>query len=823
MDIPKKARAVIVGGGVIGCSIAYHLGKIGWKDVVLLERKKLTCGTTWHAAGLIAQLRATKNMTRLAKYSQELYQKLEEETGLSTGFKRNGSITVALNDERMEELRRSAAMARAFGVEIKEITPNEILDRYPKLKINDVVGGLWLPKDGQADPVNITHALAKGARNYGVNIIEGIKVTDIDKNNAKVKGVMTDNGYIECDYVVNAAGMWAHEIGKKANVSVPLHACEHFYIVTENIKDLKNNLPVLRVPDESSYYKEDAGKILLGCFELKSKPWGMNGISEDFEFDTLPDDFEHFEPILEKAIKRLPYMETAGIHTFFNGPESFTADDRYLLGEAPELKNFFVAAGFNSVGIQSAGGAGKVLADWMDKGNSQMDLWDVDIRRVQPFQNNRSYLKERVSETLGLLYADHYPYRQVETARNIRLSPFHDKLKKLGACFGESSGWERANWFLPKDELKKGVTPKYKYSWKRQNWFNYNATEHLAIRNTVGLFDMSSFGKIKVVGKDAEDVLQKISSNNIAVEPGKIVYTQFLNDYGCVEADVTITRLSMEEFLIVTPADTIHRDINWINNHIPDNAKAFALDVTSSEAVISIMGPKSREFLQPIISNDLSNSAFPFGNMQEIDIGFAKARAHRITYVGELGWELYVSNDLSNHVFETIMKRSEDHPIQLCGLHTMDSCRIEKGYKHFGHDISNEDNALEAGLGFVIKEDKPSGKFGDMIGKDSIIKKRNEGFENLLLQFRLRDPEPLLYHNEPILRDGIIVGYLTSGNYGHYLKGAIGLGYIKCNTVGESIKDVLSSSYQIDVAGNKIDADVSFKPMYDPKSLKIKI
>ena len=475
------------------------------------------------------------------------------------------------------------------------------------------------------------------------------------------------------------------------------------------------------------------------------------------------------------------------------------------------------------MGIQSAGGAGKVLAGWMDKGNSQMDLWDVDIRRVQPFQNNRNYLRERVSETLGLLYADHFPYRQVETARNIRLSPLHFQLKELGACFGESSGWERANWFLPIKEFKKGITPQYKYSWKRQNWFQYNANEHNAIRNKVGLFDMSSFGKIKVIGKDAEDVLQRIAANNIAIEPGKMVYTQFLNEEGCVEADVTITRLSLEEFLIVTPADTIHRDINWIKNHIPDNANTIVIDVTSSEAVITIMGPESRNFLQPIISNNLSNNSFPFASMQEVDIGYAKARAHRITYVGELGWELYISNDLSNHVFETIIKRSEDHPIQLCGLHTMDSCRIEKGYRHFGHDISNEDNALEAGLGFVIKEDKPSGKFGHMIGKDSIVKKRNEGFEKLLLQFRLRDPEPLLYHNEPILRDGIIVGYLTSGNYGHYLKGAIGLGYIKCNNVGESIKDILSSSYQIDVAGHKIDADVSIKPMYDPKSLKIKI
>ena len=823
MTIPKKAKVVIIGGGVIGCSIAYHLGKIGWKDVVLLERKQLTCGTTWHAAGLIAQLRATKNMTRLAKYSQELYQKLEKETGLSTGFKRNGSITVALTNERMEELKRSAGMARAFGVEIDEITPDEIAERYPTLKVDDVVGGLWLPKDGQADPVNITQALAKGARNFGVNIIQVTKVIDIDQTNNKVKGVMTSDGYIECDYIVNAAGMWAHEIGKKAGVAVPLHACEHFYIVTESIQGLKANLPVLRVPDESTYYKEDAGKILLGCFELKSKPWGMDGISEDFEFDTLPDDFDHFEPILEKAIKRLPYMETAGIHTFFNGPESFTADDRYLLGEAPELKNFFVAAGFNSVGIQSAGGVGKVLADWMDKGNSQIDLWDVDIRRIQPFQNNRNYLKERVSETLGLLYADHFPYRQVETARNVRLSPIHEKLKNLGACFGEASGWERANWFLPNEEFVKGIVPKYEYSWKRQNWFQYSADEHHAIRNKVGLFDMSSFGKIKVIGKDAEDVLQRIAANNVAIKPGKIIYTQFLNEIGSIEADVTITRLTIDEFLIVTPADTIHRDLNWIKKHIPDNANAIAIDVTVSEAVFVIMGPQSRDFLQPLISQSLSNHDFPFSTMQEIDIGYAKARAHRISYVGELGWEIYISTEMSNHVFDILMERNADHPIKLCGLHAMDSCRIEKAYRHFGHDISNEDNVLEAGLGFVVKENKPDSKFGSMIGKNSIIKKRTAGFKNILLQFRLKDPEPLLYHNEPILRDGIIVGHITSGSYGHHLKGAIGLGYIECKEIGENLKNILKSNYQIDVAGKIIDAEVSILPMYDPKSLKIKI
>jgi len=822
MTVPSKARAVIIGGGVIGCSIAYHLGKLGWRDVVLLERKQLTCGTTWHAAGLIAQLRATQNMTRLAKYSQELYFGLEEETGVATGFKRNGSITVALTDERMEELRRSAAMARAFGVEIDEITPEDIHGRYPDLKTDDMVGGVWLPKDGQADPVNITQALAKGARNYGVNIIQGVKVTAIDQANGRVTGVQTDQGPIEADYVVNAGGMWGREIGAMAGVAVPLHACEHFYIVTEAIEGLTQNLPVLRVPDECAYFKEDAGKILLGAFEPKSKPWGMDGIPEDFEFDSLPEDFDHFEPILERAVERFPVMETAGIQTFFNGPESFTPDDRYILGEAPELGNFFVAAGFNSVGIQSAGGAGMVLADWMDSGNAPIDLWDVDIRRMQPFQANRSYLKSRVSETLGLLYADHFPYRQVETARDVRQSPVHDRLKNAGACFGEVSGWERANWFLPKAELDAGKKAEYEYSWKRQNWFEYSAAEHRAVRENLGMFDMSSFGKIKVVGRDAEAVLQRIAANDVAVPPGKIVYTQFLNETGGIEADVTITRLSLDEFLIVTPAATVRRDLHWINGHIPDDAHAFALDVTVSESVLVVMGPEARDFLQPMIPQSLSNEDFPFGTMQEIEIGHGLARAHRVTYVGELGWELYVSADMSNHVFDAIMARGQDHPLTLCGLHALDSCRIEKGFRHFGHDISNEDHVIEAGLGFAVKEQKRAGRYGEMIGKDAVTAKRNDGVSQRLMQFKLKDPEPLLYHNEAIIRDGELVGYLTSGNYGHHLGGAIGLGYVKCQNVGETADAQLQSDYSINVAGKLVEAEVSFKPMYDPKSTQVR-
>jgi len=823
MQIPSKARAVIIGGGVIGCSIAYHLGKLGWKDVVLLERKQLTCGTTWHAAGLIAQLRATQNMTRLAKYSQELYFGLEAETGVATGFKRNGSITVALTDERMEELRRSAAMARAFGVEIDEITPDDIAGRYPGLATGDVVGGVWLPKDGQADPVNITQALAKGARNFGASILQGVKVTAIQQANGRVTGVETDHGPIAADYVVNAGGMWGREIGAMADVAVPLHACEHFYIVTEAMPDLAANLPVLRVPDECAYYKEDAGKILLGAFEPNSKPWGMNGIPEDFEFDSLPEDFDHFEPILERAVERFPLLASAGIQTFFNGPESFTPDDRYILGEAPELDNFYVAAGFNSIGIQSAGGAGMVLADWMDRGRQPIDLWDVDIRRMQPFQANRSYLQTRVSETLGLLYADHFPYRQFASARGVRRSPIHRYLEAEGACFGEVAGWERANWFLPEFEKEKGKKAEYEYSWRRQNWFEHSAAEHMAVRQKVGMFDMSSFGKIKLIGRDAEAVLQIIAANDVAVPVGKIVYTQFLNDDGHIEADVTVTRLGLEEFLIVTPAATIRRDLHWINGHIPDDAHAIAIDVTVSESVLVVMGPEARSFLQPMIPQSLANDDFPFGTMQQIEIGHAVARAHRVTYVGELGWELYVSADMSAHVFEAIAERRNDHPIAMCGLHALDSCRIEKGFRHFGHDISSEDHVLEAGLGFAVKENKTPSKFGGMIGADAVAAKRNDGLSQRLMQFRLTDPDPLLYHNEAIYRDGAVIGYLTSGNYGHYLGGAIGLGYVKCNSIGETAEAQLNAHYQIDVAGKLVDAEVSLRPLYDPKALKVKL
>ncbi len=810
---PSKARAVIIGGGIAGCSVAYHLAKQGWKDIVLLERKQLTCGTTWHAAGLIAQLRASKNMTKLAKYSQELYGELEAETEVATGFRRCGSITVALTEERKEEIYRQASMARAFGVEVEEISPQEAKNRYEHLNIDGVVGAVYLPKDGQGDPSNIALALAKGAKMKGAQIIEGIKVTDIHQKDGRVTGVDwesdEDQGSIQADYVVNCGGMWAHDVGKMAGVSVPLHACEHFYIVTENMPNLPQ-MPVLRVPDECAYYKEDAGKMLLGAFEPVAKPWAMNGIPEDFCFDQLPEDFDHFEPILEQAVNRFPALAETGIHTFFNGPESFTPDDAYHLGEAPNLKNFFVCAGFNSIGIQSSGGAGMALAYWMEHGHAPFDLSDVDIRRMQPFQGNKHYLFERSKETLGLLFADHFPYRQMATARGVRRSPLHEHLKAKGAVFGEFSGWERANWYA-----KEGQKPEYEYSWKRQNWFENSREEHIAIRENVGIYDMTSYGKIRIEGPDAEKFLNYVCGNDLAVTNGKIVYTQFLNDRAGVEADVTITRLSETSYIIVTPAATVQRELHWLNKH-KGNFNAIILDATSSESILAVMGPNSRKLLEKVSPHDWSNENHPFGQAHHIELGMGLARAHRVTYVGELGWEIYTSSDMAAHTLETLLEAGEDMDLKLCGMHMMDSCRIEKGYRHFGHDITDEDHVVEAGLGFAVKTKKEN----DFIGRDAVLKRREEGLKNRLVQFILEDSEPLLYHHEPVLRDGEFISYLTSGNYGHHLGGAIGLGYVPCE--GESADEVLASTYEIEVAGTRVKAKPSLKPLYDPKSERVK-
>ncbi len=809
-EIPTKARAVVIGGGVSGCSVAYHLAKAGWTDVVLLERRKLTSGTTWHAAGLIGQLRGSANMTRLAKYSADLYRGLEAETGVATGMKQVGSISVALTKERHEELLRQATVARIFDVEVHEISPGEAKARYPHLNIDGVVGAVALPLDGQCDPANIAMALAKGARIRGARIFENTLVTKVTTAGGRVTGVDYETaegpGNIAADVIVNCGGMWGRDLAAQNGVTLPLHACEHFYLVTEPVEGL-GDLPVLRVPDECAYYKQDAGKMMLGAFEPKAKPWGMEGIRKDFEFDTLPEDWDHFMPILEHAMNRMPLFQTAGIHTFFNGPESFTPDDRYYLGEAPEVKGYWIAAGYNSIGIVSSGGAGQALAHWITEGEPPFDLWEVDIRRAQPFQKNRRYLKERVSETLGLLYADHFPYRQVVTSRGVRRSPIHEHLKARGAVFGEVAGWERANWFA-----NPGQEREYRYSWKRQNWFDNQRAEHMAVRETAGLFDMTSFGKIRVEGRDACAFLNRIASAQMDVPVGRIVYTMFLNENGGIEADLTVTRLSETAYLAVVPGATLQRNLAWMRALVGDDF-AVITDVTAAESVLCLMGPQSREVLAKVSPNDFSNAAHPFGMAREIEIGMGLVRAHRVTYVGELGWELYVPTDQTAHVFESLMEAQPD--LKLCGLHTLDSCRIEKAYRHWGHDITDEDHVLEAGLGFTVSRKKPA-----FLGREAVLRKEQQGLDRRMVQFRLQDPEPLLFHNEAIVRDGEIVGPVTSGNYGHFLGSAVGLGYVPAR--GQTEDDILGSTYEIEVAGQRHAAIASLVPMHDPNSERVK-
>jgi heterotetrameric sarcosine oxidase gamma subunit len=815
-SLPARADVVIIGGGIVGCSIAYHLTKEGITDVVLLERKQLTSGTTWHAAGLVGQLRASRNLTELAKYTTGLFEGLEKETGQATGFKQNGSISIALTEGRLEELMRGASMARNFGLEVQVISTGEIRERLPHYNMENVAGGVFLPKDGQVNPIDVTQALAAGARSRGARIFENTKVIRILVRDGKAVGVETVDGTIMADKVVVASGMWSRDLGRSIGVNIPLHACEHFYIVSEPIADLPRNMPVVRVPDECTYYKEDAGKLMVGAFEPKAKPWGGGGIDEDHAFVTLPEDMDHFEPILANAINRVPLLETAGIQLFFNGPESFTPDVRYYLGEAPEVKEVYVATGFNSIGIQSSGGAGLVLAKWIKNGHPPMDVNGIDIRRIHPFQSVRNYVRERVSESLGLLYAMHWPYRQAETARGVRRSPIYPYTKQLGAVFGEVNGWERPNWYA-----RDGVKPEYEYSYGRQNWFPCADHEAKQLMNNCAFFDQASFAKYAVEGRDACKVLNRISANNVDVEPGRIVYTQWLNERGGIEADLTVTRLAEDRFLVVTGAVPQTRDMAWLKRHTPDDANCIAIDITSGLPMIAIMGPKSRALLEKLSGADLSNAAFPFGTSQEIEIGCARVRASRITYVGELGWELYVPAEFAAHVFETLQTAGAEFGLTPAGMHTMNNCRMEKAYRHWGHDISDEETPIEAGLGFALAWDKPGG----FIGREALARQRDRRQQpKRMICIALEDSSvtaPMIYHEEPIYRDGVIVGSTTSGAWGHRVNLSLGLGYVR-NDDGVTKEWMDSGKWEIELAWKRYPARVQLQSFYDPKGERIK-
>jgi glycine cleavage system T protein len=812
-DLPSEADVVIIGGGIVGCSVAYHLAQRGCTDVLLLERRALTCGTTWHAAGLVGQLRATQNLTRLAQYTTELYEGLERQTGQATGFKQVGSIAVAANPARFEELRRGASMARSFGLDVQVISPGAARERWPLLAIDDLIGAVYLPRDGKTNPVDTTQALARGARAAGVRILENVPVTAIRTAGGRATGVLTAQGEVRARSVVNCAGMWAREVGGWANVNVPLHAAEHFYIVTQPIAGLDTNLPILRDADACSYYKEDTGKLLVGWFEPRAKPWGAAGIPEGFAFDQLPADLDHIEPVFAAAARRVPVLESAGVQLFFNGPESFTPDDRYLLGESPEVAGLYVAAGFNSIGIQSAGGAGKVLADWIVDGHAPIDLWDVDIRRCAPFQRNRRYLRDRTVESLGLLYAMHWPFRQYESARDVRKSCLHDRLAAARACFGEVAGYERANWFAPQ-----GVEPRYDYSYGRQNWFEYSAAEHRAVREAVGLFDQSSFAKFVLKGRDASAVLSRVCANEVQVEPGRIVYTQWLNERGGIEADLTVTREAEDQYLIVTSCATQTRDFAWLCRNIPAGAHAVALDVSSAYAVLGLMGPKSRELLATLTDADLATASFPFGSSRIIDVAYARARASRITYVGELGYELYVPTEFAQSVFDAILAAGRTFGLCLAGYHALNSLRMEKAYRHFGHDISDEDSPLEAGLAFALAWDKPGG----FIGREALLRQRAQGTQRRLVCVALEDPAYLLYHNEPIWRDGEMVGRVSSGMFGHTLGTTLGLGYIARRDAPVDAAWIAAGRYEVEIATVRVPARVQTKAFYDPAGERIR-
>lgn len=809
----SQAEVVIVGGGVVGCSVAYHLAKLGVQNVVLLERRQLTCGTTWHAAGLVPQMRNTRRLTELSVYGKALYPELARETGQDLGLRQNGSLNVATNAERFEEILRGASMARSCGVDAHQVSPLEISKLWPNIEIKDVVGGVYIPQDGQLNPVDLTMAFAKGARDRGVSIVENVEVTDILTHQGHAIGVATTQGEIQAQRVVNCSGMWTRELASRAGIAVPLHACEHFYAITEVIPGLPKDLPVLRNPDSSLYIKEDAGKLLVGAFEPVAKPWGMDGIPEDFCFDELPEDLDHFLPILEAAIERVPMLADTGIHTFFNGPESFTHDDHYLLGETPELKNHFVAAGFNSVGIQSAAGAGLLLAQWLVEEKPPTDIWEVDVRRVFSYQAEQPFIQSRVSETLGLLYEMHWPFRQFETARNVFLSPLHDQLQEQGACFGEVAGWERANWFARGD-----VKPKYKYSYKRQNWFECSGAEHQAVRSTVGLFDQSSFAKFDVTGSDAEVALQRLCTNDIAGSPGSVVYTQWLNAQGGIEADVTVTRVAKDEYRVITSPATRRKDYYWLREHVDAGLDCAISDVSMDRAVLSLMGPNSRELIQLLSEDDWSNQAFPFGTARAVTIGSVEVLAQRITYVGELGWELYCNKADAPALYQALMQKQAQFELRLCGYHALNSCRIEKGYRSWGHDINDLDTPAEAGLMFAFAANKKV----ECIGHSAVLAQAEQGIARRIMSFALEDSEPMLYHNEPIYRDGVLAGHVTSGAFGYTLGRSVALGLVNFER-GTKLSNLRSSVYQIEVAGTKFEATPSIRPFYDPASERVRL
>lgn len=809
--LPDQVDTLIVGGGIVGASIAYHLTKRGVSDVALLERHQLTAGTTWHAAGLVAQLRSTENQTKLARYSLDLYARLKDETEQDTGFRQPGAISVASTEHRWEELRRTAAMARYLGVEATEISAAEIKDRWPLAETSDLLGGIWLPNDGSVGPSDCTMALARGARMGGARIHEGVGVADLVTEHGRCVGVITDDGHeISATTVVLACGLWTRHLAARAGVHVPLMAAEHHYVVTEPIEGVDPDGPILRDPDRWAYLKPEAGgAMLVGLFEPIGRPWPETGPPPTGKpFITMDPDPDHLATWLGPAFDRIPALHDAGIRLLFDGPESFTPDDGYILGEAPNLDRLFIAAGFNSIGIQSAGGAGMALAHWITEGSPPFDLHDVDIRRFERFQSSEPYLRDRTVEVLGLLYAPHWPHRTYETARGIRRSPLHERLLAEGACFADLNGWERPMFFA-RPEL--GIEATFEYSWGPQNWHEANAIEHRAVRENVGLFDLTSFAKFEVQGADAAAVLDQLSSGPVSGPTGGSVYTQWLNDRGGIEADLTISRLGADRFWVIGGAGTRERDFTTLRRAVTDR-HATVTDVTSGFACLAVMGPRARDLLEQVTTADLSNDAFPFATNAEIDIGSAIVLANRMSYVGELGWELYVPTDFAVHVFDTIRAAGKAFDLTLCGYHALNSLRFEKGYRHWGHDVTPDDTPVEAGLSFAVAWDKPV----DFTGREAIEKQRALGATQRLVQVKLRrgegEPIRLVHHNEPVFRDGERVGYITGGMFGHTVGAAVGMAIAIRGDQKVTSEWINDAEWSVELPGGMVPADVQLRP-----------
>ncbi|MFQ5523384.1 MAG: FAD-dependent oxidoreductase [Acidimicrobiia bacterium] len=810
--IPDRAQVVVVGGGIAGCSIAYHLAKRGVSDVVVLEQNQLTGGTTWHAAGLVTQLKSSRSLTTLATYTTRLIASLETETGQATGYRNTGSILVASDAERWEEIMRGLSMARTVGVEMAEISIGEAKDMWPLLNTDDLVGAAFIPGDGVTSPVDTTMALAKGARDRGVTIVEGVAVTSIRVEGERATGVETEQGYIEAETVVLAAGIWTRHLAATAGVNVPLQACEHFYVVTEPIDGLSVQTPVLRDPTNHTYFKEETGKIMAGFFEPRGKVWKLDGIPRDFSFGTLGEDWDHIGPIFQRSMHRVPALRDVGIQLLFNGPEAFTPDGVYYIGESPEVDGLFVAAGFNSVGIQSAGGVGWVLADWIIDGDPPMDLWPVDVRRTMSFQADPAFLEERIPESLGLLYAMHWPHREYESGRDVKMSPLHQRLEQANAVFGSMSGWERPNWYAVEGQRRS-----YEYSFGKQNWFENTGEECRATRNAVALFDQASFVKFDVRGPDALAVLNHMSSGDIDAPVGKVVYTQWLNHRGGIEADLTVTRLGEDRFMVVSGAGAPTRD--WA--HLRRSCRGHDVsirDITTETPMIGVMGPNSRPLLSTLTDAPLDNKSFPFGTAQRITVAGHDLLALRVTYVGELGWELYVRPDDAVPLFDALLTAGEDYGLTLAGYHAMNSLRLEAGYRHWGHDISDEDTPLEAGLGFAVSWEKPGG----FVGREALLRQKGMPRSKRLIQFRLEDPDLILYHDEPILRNGELVGRTTSGAWSYTEDRCLAMGYV--NATGGVTREFLDrGDFEIEVAGNLIPATASIRSFYDPGKERVRV